>query len=95
MAIERRTAAEIMQNATDLARTLGVGRPKVAILSAAQTVTRKIPSTIEAGNMLAKELTYLAGADAAGVVLGAQVPIILTSRADNLRARRLETTEPA
>ena len=37
--------------------------------------------------MLAKQLTYLAGADAAGIVLGARVPIILTSRADNVRAR--------
>jgi phosphate acetyltransferase len=42
---------------------------------------------LEAGNMLAKELTFLAKADAAGIVLGARVPIILTSRADNLRAR--------
>ena len=37
--------------------------------------------------MLAKELSFLAGADAAGIVLGARVPIILTSRADNLRTR--------
>ncbi|CAM5773318.1 bifunctional enoyl-CoA hydratase/phosphate acetyltransferase [Bosea minatitlanensis] len=44
---------------------------------------------IEAGNMLAKQLTFLSGADAAGIVLGARVPIILTSRADNLRARLL------
>ena len=134
--------ADIAQNAFDLAHTLGVSRPKVAILSAVETVTSKIPSTIEAaalckmadrhqitgalldgplaldnainqesalvkhidspvagdadillvpdleaGNMLAKELTYLAGADAAGIVLGAQVPIVLTSRADNPRAR--------
>ena len=42
---------------------------------------------LEAGNMLAKELVFLAGADAAGVVLGARVPIILTSRADGLRSR--------
>jgi phosphate acetyltransferase/phosphate butyryltransferase len=42
---------------------------------------------LEAGNMLAKQLTFLGGADAAGVVLGARVPIILTSRADNLRTR--------
>ena len=42
---------------------------------------------LEAGNMLAKNLTFLAGADAAGIVLGARVPIILTSRADNLRTR--------
>jgi len=42
---------------------------------------------LEAGNMLAKSLTFLAGADAAGIVLGAKVPIILTSRADSLTAR--------
>ncbi|MBS0421244.1 MAG: bifunctional enoyl-CoA hydratase/phosphate acetyltransferase [Proteobacteria bacterium] len=134
--------ADIVQNAIDLAHSLGVNRPKVAILSALETVTPRIPSTIEAaalckmadrhqitggildgplaldnaisresaavkhidspvagdadilvvpdmeaGNMLAKELSYLAGADAAGIVLGAQVPIVLTSRADNPRAR--------
>jgi phosphate acetyltransferase len=134
--------ADIVRNAIDLAQALGVGRPKVAILSAVETVTAKIPSTIdaaalckmadrhqitgavlegplaldnainhesavvkhidspvagdadillvpdlEAGNMLAKELTFLAGADAAGIVLGAQVPIMLTSRADSARAR--------
>jgi phosphotransacetylase len=45
-----------------------------------------VPS-LEAGNMLVKELTFLAGADAAGIVLGAQVPVILTSRADSVRAR--------
>jgi phosphate acetyltransferase len=43
--------------------------------------------TLEAGNMLVKELTFLANADAAGIVLGAKVPIILTSRADSVRAR--------
>ena len=42
---------------------------------------------LEAGNMLAKSLSFLAGADAAGIVLGAKVPIILTSRADSLRSR--------
>ena len=42
---------------------------------------------LEAGNMLAKNLTFLSGADAAGIVLGARVPIILTSRADNVRTR--------
>jgi phosphate acetyltransferase len=133
---------DIVQNAVDLARALGIERPKVAILSAVETVTSKIPSTIEAaalckmadrgqiqgaslegplafdnaisreaarikhidspvagdadilvvpdleaGNMLAKNLTFLARADAAGVVLGARVPIILTSRADNRRTR--------
>lgn len=44
---------------------------------------------IEAGNMLAKQLTFLSGAEAAGIVLGARVPVILTSRADNERARLL------
>lgn len=42
---------------------------------------------LEAGNMLAKNLTFLAGADAAGIVLGARVPIILASRADSIRTR--------
>ena len=133
---------DIVQNAIDLAHALGIPEPKVAILSAVETVTSKLPSTIdaaalckmaergqirgakvdgplafdnavsreaaamkgivsdvagdadillvpdlEAGNMLAKELTFLADADAAGIVLGARVPIILTSRADNLRTR--------
>ena len=134
--------ADIVQNAIDLAHALGIDRPKVAILSAVETITSKIPSTIdaaalckmadrgqitgalldgplaldnainreaaaikhivsavagdadslvvpdmEAGNLLAKELSFLANADAAGIVLGARVPIILTSRADNLRTR--------
>ena len=42
---------------------------------------------LEAGNMLAKSLSFLAGADAAGIVLGAKVPIILTSRADSVPTR--------
>ncbi|MBL8669322.1 MAG: bifunctional enoyl-CoA hydratase/phosphate acetyltransferase [Alphaproteobacteria bacterium] len=133
---------DIVQNAIDLARALGTERPRVAILSAVETVTPKIASTIdaaalckmadrgqiagglldgplafdnavstdaartkgivsevagradilvvpdmEAGNMLAKQLTFLAGAEAAGIVLGARVPIVLTSRADNVKAR--------
>lgn len=133
---------DIIQNAIDLYAALGLGIPKVAILSAVETVTTSIPSTIEAaalckmadrgqitggvldgplafdnsispeaarikeikspvagdaqilvvpdleaGNMLAKNLTFLSNADAAGIVLGARVPIILTSRADNLRTR--------
>jgi phosphate acetyltransferase len=133
---------DIIQNAIDLFAGLGLGTPKVAILSAVETVTTSIPSTIEAaalckmadrgqikggeldgplafdnaispeaarikgikspvagqahilvvpdleaGNMLAKNLTFLSQADAAGVVLGARVPIILTSRADNVRTR--------
>jgi phosphate acetyltransferase len=133
---------DIVQNAIDLHKAIGLGVPRVAILSAVETVTTKIPSTIdaaalckmaergqitggvvdgplafdnavdpeaarikgivsevagraqilvvpdlEAGNMLAKNLTFLAKADAAGIVLGARVPIVLTSRADSARAR--------
>ena len=133
---------DILQNAIDLARALGIEEVRVAILSAVETVTSKIPSTLEAaalckmadrgqitgalvdgplaldnaispeaarikgikspvagranillvpdleaGNMLAKNLSFLANADAAGIVLGARVPIILTSRADNVRTR--------
>jgi phosphate acetyltransferase len=133
---------DIVQNAIDLFTQVGLGTPRVAILSAVETVTAKIPSTIdaaalckmaergqitggildgplafdnavdpeaakikgiksavaghaqilvvpdlEAGNMLAKNLTFLSKADAAGIVLGARVPIILTSRADTVRAR--------
>jgi phosphotransacetylase len=134
--------ADIVQNAIDLAIALGVKQPKVAILSAVETVTTRIPSTLdaaalckmaergqirgglldgplafdnaiskqaaktkgivsavagdvdillapdlEAGNMLAKQLSFLAHADSAGVVLGARVPVVLTSRADSVRAR--------
>ena len=133
---------DICQNAIDLARVLGVSLPKVAILAAVETVSARMPSTLdaaalckmadrgqitgglldgplafdnaidpaaaatkriisavagradillvpdlEAGNMLAKQLSFLASADAAGIVLGARVPIILTSRADSLRTR--------
>jgi phosphate acetyltransferase/phosphate butyryltransferase len=133
---------DIVQNAIDLARGLGLEQPLVAILSAVETVNPKIPSTIEAaalckmaergqitgglldgplaldnaispeaaqvkqihspvagqadilvapdleaGNMLAKNLTFLAGAYAAGIVLGARVPIVLTSRADSTQTR--------
>jgi phosphate acetyltransferase len=133
---------DIIQNAVDLWVAVIHGTPRVAILSAVETVTAKIPSTIdaaalckmadrgqikgaildgplafdnaidpeaakikgiksevagraqilivpdlEAGNMLAKNLVYLGKADAAGVVLGARVPIVLTSRADSVRAR--------
>ncbi|MBI5264033.1 MAG: phosphate acetyltransferase [Bradyrhizobium sp.] len=133
---------DIIQNAIDLWTQIGLGTPRVAILSAVETVTSKIPSTIEAaalckmadrgqitggvldgplafdnaidpeaamikgiksevagraqilvvpdleaGNMLAKNLTFLAKAGAAGIVLGARVPIVLTSRADSVRTR--------
>ena len=133
---------DIVQNAIDLAHVLGLAQPRVAILSAVETVTPKLLSTIdaaalckmadrgqitgalvdgplafdnaisleaarekgivsevagradilvvpdlEAGNMLVKQLTFLAGADAAGVVLGARAPVVLTSRADSSQAR--------
>ena len=133
---------DIVQNAIDLAHALGMEKPRVAILSAMETVNPAVPSTLEAaalckmadrgqitggildgplaldnaidlqaakikridspvagranilvvpdleaGNMLAKSLTFLAGADAAGIVLGARVPIILTSRADSVTTR--------
>jgi phosphotransacetylase/acyl dehydratase len=134
--------ADIVQNAIELAQILGIEQPKVAILSAVETINPKIQSTLdaaalckmadrgqitgglldgplafdnaiseeaaktkkivslvagkadillvpdlEAGNMVAKQLQYLAGADSAGIVLGTRVPIVLTSRADNVRTR--------
>jgi phosphate acetyltransferase len=134
--------ADIVQNAIDLARAIGLPDVRAAILSAMETVNPKVPSTIEAaalckmadrgqikgatldgplaldnaidpeaaaikhivspvagranvlvvpdlvaGNILAKSLSFLAGADSAGIVLGARVPIILTSRADSLPSR--------
>jgi phosphate acetyltransferase len=133
---------DIVQNAIDLARSLGIADVRVAILSAMETVNPKVLSTIEAaalckmadrgqitgaildgplaldnaiseeaarikgirsqvagranvlvapdleaGNMLAKSLSFLAQADAAGIVLGARVPVILTSRADSVTTR--------
>ncbi|MFN7087174.1 MAG: bifunctional enoyl-CoA hydratase/phosphate acetyltransferase [Burkholderiales bacterium] len=136
------TKCDIVQNAIDLAHALRIDRPRVAILSAVETVTPKIPSTIdaaalckmadrgqitgaildgplafdnaiseaarrvkriestvagrpdilvvpdlEAGNMLVKTLQYLSGAKTAGIVLGARVPIALTSRADTVQSR--------
>ena len=133
---------DIVQNAIDLWVGIGMGTPKVAILSAVETVTTRSPRPsrpppsarwpsaarspaalldgplafdnaidpeaarikgiggpvaghgqilvvpdLEAGNMLAKNLTFLAHADAAGIVLGARVPIVLTSRADSVRTR--------
>jgi phosphate acetyltransferase len=133
---------DIIQNAIDLAHALNIPEPRVAILSAVETVTEKIRSTLdaaalckmaqrhqitggvldgplafdsavseeaaktkgidspvagradifvvpdlEAGNMLAKELEYLAEAQVAGIVLGARVPIVLTSRADETLGR--------
>ncbi len=137
------TKRDIVQNAIDLAHALGMAEPKVAILSALETVYPKINSTVEAaalckmadrgqitgglidgplafdnavskeaartkgivsavagdadilvapdleaGNMIAKQLIYLAGADAAGIVMGGRVPMMLTSRADGALARQ-------
>jgi hypothetical protein len=136
------TKRDIIQNVIDLFTQVGLGTPRVAILSAVETVTSKIPSTIEAaalckmaergqingglldlplafdnavspeaaaikgiksevagraqilvvpdleaGNMLAKNLAFMAKANTAGIVLGARVPIVLTSRADSVRSR--------
>ncbi|NDC56461.1 MAG: bifunctional enoyl-CoA hydratase/phosphate acetyltransferase, partial [Alphaproteobacteria bacterium] len=133
---------DIISNAIDLAHILGIELPKVAILSAVETVNPEIPSTldaaalckmadrgqiahciidgplaldnaisyaaardkniqspvagdadilvvpdIEAGNMLAKQLTFLGQAEAAGIVLGLRIPVILTSRADTLASK--------
>ncbi|PWQ96596.1 bifunctional enoyl-CoA hydratase/phosphate acetyltransferase [Leucothrix pacifica] len=138
---------DIVQNAIDLAIALQINTPKVALLSAVETINASIPSTLdaaalckmadrgqisgavldgplafdnaisteaadikgivspvagdadillapdlEAGNMMAKQLMYLAGADAAGLVLGARVPIILTSRADDALTRLASAT---
>jgi phosphotransacetylase/acyl dehydratase len=137
---------DICQNAIDLAQILGIAIPKVAVLSAVETVNPKIPSTLdaaalckmaqrgqitggvldgplafdnaisveaartksidspvagladvlvvpdlEAGNMMVKQLQYLAGADSAGIVCGTRVPIVLTSRADSVRTRLSST----
>jgi phosphate acetyltransferase len=152
---------DIVQNAIDLAHTLGIALPKVAILAAVETVNEKMRATLDAaalckmadrgqitgavldgplafdnavsqaaaatkgirsevagcadilvvpdlesGNMLAKQLEYLADAQAAGIVMGARVPIVLTSRADSAHSRvascalallvaRSRTPEPA
>ena len=136
------TKVDIVQNAIDLAQSLGIKLPKVGILSAVETVNPKIPSTLDAaalskmaergqitggivdgplamdnavslaaartkglkslvagcaeilvvpnlesGNMLAKELSFIAHAEAAGVVMGASCPIILNSRSDSDKSR--------
>jgi phosphate acetyltransferase len=133
---------DICQNAIDLAISLGLDKPKLAILAAVEVVNSKMPATLdaaalckmsergqikgaildgplafdnaiseqaaqtkgirsqvagdpdillapdlEAGNILAKQLSFLANADSAGMVLGARVPVILTSRADSVRSR--------
>jgi phosphate butyryltransferase len=136
------TKVDIVQNAIDVAISIGIAVPKVGVLSAVETVTPSIPSSLDAallskmaergqitgavldgplafdnavstlaaeikhihsdvagradillapdldaGNMIAKQLEYLASSEAAGVVLGARVPIVLTSRADSAQSR--------
>ncbi|MEL6197603.1 MAG: bifunctional enoyl-CoA hydratase/phosphate acetyltransferase, partial [Pseudomonadota bacterium] len=136
------TKVDIVQNAIDVALSIGIAEPKVGVLSAVETVNTQIPSSVDAallakmadrgqikhglvdgplamdnaidlgaartkgidsqvagraevlvapnldaGNMMAKQLTYVAHAEGAGLVLGATVPIILTSRADGDMAR--------
>ena len=63
----------------------------VAGMRIGETRELLIAPDLEAGNMIAKQLIYLAGADAAGIVLGARVPIVLTSRADNVFSRLAST----
>jgi phosphate butyryltransferase len=136
------TKADIIQNAIDLARAVGIEQPRVGVLSAVETINPAIPSTLdaavlakmaergqikggivdgplamdnavdveaartkgivsmvagradvliapnlEAGNMLAKQLVFLSEADTGGIAVGAKVPVMLTSRADDERAR--------
>jgi len=79
----------IIQNAIDLAHALRFPEVRVAILSAMETVNPKVPSTVEAGNMLAKSLSFLAGADAAGKA----VELVLQGRAEALMKGSLHTDE--
>jgi phosphate acetyltransferase len=74
--------------AMDNAINLEAARTKGIISAVAGQADVLVAPDLEAGNILAKQLTFLANADAAGIVLGARVPIILTSRADNVRTRR-------
>ena len=101
-----RTATDLLQLGSRIARvyTDRVLSAQNAFVSSAQAAqTKKITSPVagqadillvpdlEAGNMLAKQLSYLAGAKGAGIVLGARVPIVLTSRADSVRTRLAST----
>jgi phosphate acetyltransferase len=73
--------------AFDNAISLTAARVKGIKSSVAGRAQILVVPDLEAGNMLAKNLTFISKADAAGIVLGARVPIILTSRADNVRTR--------
>ena len=80
---------DIVQNAIDLAHALGTPRPKVAIIRSevAGDADILVVPDLESGNMLAKQLEYLGDAQSAGIVIGATVPIVLTSRADSAHSR--------
>ena len=73
--------------ALDNAIDLGAAKIKKIVSPVAGRANVLVVPDLEAGNMLAKSLTFLANADAAGIVLGAKVPIILTSRADSVTTR--------
>ena len=75
--------------AFDNAISVEAARTKGIVSEVAGNADILVVPDIEAGNMLAKQLVFLSGAEAAGIVLGARVPIILTSRADSQRARLL------
>ena len=79
--IERRCSPEDLAMDVEAARTKGI-----ASLVAGHANVLIVPN-LEAGNILVKELSFVARAEAAGLVLGAKAPVILTSRADNDRAR--------
>jgi phosphate butyryltransferase len=73
--------------AYDNAVSAGAAKEKGIVSEVAGRADILLMPDLEAGNMLAKQLTFMSGAEAAGVVLGARVPIILTSRADSARTR--------
>ena len=75
----------------EIAEQLGWRYPDHIVSPVAGKADILVVPDIESGNMLAKQLTYLAGADSAGSVLGVRVPIAVTSRADKLRSRRAAT----
>jgi phosphotransacetylase len=77
--------------AFDNAMSLEAARTKHIVSQVAGQADILVVPDIEAGNMLAKQLQYLAGADSAGIVLGTRVPIVLTSRADSVRMRLAST----
>ena len=77
--------------AFDNAVSLAAAQTKGIVSPVAGQADILLVPDLEAGNMLAKQLSYLAGAEGAGIVLGARVPIVLTSRADSVRSRLAST----